>query len=148
MFSEKEPLKFIGIPSFAPEHFRRVRLRLALGAKHLQKGLTQLGEEGAVQLFRPLLANDFILGAVGVLQFDVTMARLKAEYKVDAVDEGVDYATARWGGLVAPIGSGWKPSRRRIRPIWRSMRRGTWPTWPPVGGGWSSSWRSGRRSAF
>lgn len=63
----------------------------------MQKGLTQLGEEGAVQLFRPLLANDFILGAVGVLQFDVTMARLKAEYKVDAVDEGVDYATARWG---------------------------------------------------
>lgn len=123
MFSEKEPLKFIGIPSFAPEHFRRVRLTSALG-------------------------NDFILGAVGVLQFDVTMARLKAEYKVDAVDEGVDYATARWGGLVAPIGSGWKPSRRRIRPIWRSMRRGTWPTWPPVGGGWSSSWRSGRRSAF
>jgi peptide chain release factor 3 len=95
-FSEKEPLKFTGIPSFAPEHFRRVRLKSPLRAKQLQKGLTQLAEEGAVQLFRPLLGSDFILGAVGVLQFDVTIARLKAEYSVDASYEGIDYATARW----------------------------------------------------
>jgi len=101
-FSEKEPLKFIGIPSFAPEHFRRVRLTSALGVKHLQKGLTQLAEEGAVQLFRPLLGNEFILGAVGVLQFDVTMARLKAEYNVDVVDESVDYVTARWVSCTDP----------------------------------------------
>ncbi|MCR4309125.1 MAG: peptide chain release factor 3 [Deltaproteobacteria bacterium] len=101
-FSEKEPLKFIGIPSFAPEHFRRVRLTSALGVKHLQKGLTQLAEEGAVQLFRPLLGNEFILGAVGVLQFDVTMARLKAEYNVDVVDESVDYVTARWVSCADP----------------------------------------------
>ncbi|HHO48398.1 MAG TPA: peptide chain release factor 3 [Desulfobacteraceae bacterium] len=95
-FSEKEPLTFTGIPNFAPEHFRRVQLKSPLRAKQLQKGLIQLVEEGAVQLFRPLLGNDFILGAVGVLQFDVTMARLKAEYDVDAVYEQVDYATARW----------------------------------------------------
>ncbi|MDT8335575.1 MAG: peptide chain release factor 3, partial [Desulfurivibrionaceae bacterium] len=95
-FSEKEPLAFTGIPNFAPEHFRRVRLKSPLKAKQLQKGLTQLVEEGAVQLFRPLFGNDFILGAVGVLQFDVTMARLKAEYGVDAVYEPVDYAAARW----------------------------------------------------
>jgi peptide chain release factor 3 len=95
-FSEKEPLKFVGIPSFAPEHFRRVRLKSSIGAKHLQKGLAHLAEEGAVQLFRPLFGSDFILGAVGVLQFDVTMARLKGEYNVDAIDESVDYATARW----------------------------------------------------
>jgi len=95
-FSEKEPLAFTGIPNFAPEHFRRVQLKSPLKAKQLQKGLTQLVEEGAVQLFRPLLGNDFILGAVGVLQFEVTMARLKAEYGVDAVYEPVDYATARW----------------------------------------------------
>jgi len=95
-FSDKEALKFTGIPSFAPEHFRRVRLKSPLRAKQLQKGLTQLAEEGAVQLFRPLLGSDFILGAVGVLQFDVTMARLKAEYNVDASYEGIDYATARW----------------------------------------------------
>src|SRR4030043_341953 len=78
-FSEKEPLQFTGVPNFAPEHFRRVRLKTALKAKQLQKGLVQLAEEGAVQLFRPLMGNDYILGAVGVLQFDVTMARLKRQ---------------------------------------------------------------------
>jgi len=55
-----------------------------------------MAEEGAVQLFRPVMGSDYILGAVGVLQFDVTMARLKAEYGVDAVYESVDYALARW----------------------------------------------------
>jgi len=95
-FSEKEPLKFTGIPSFAPEHFRRVRLQSPLKAKQLQKGLLQLTEEGAVQLFRPLARNDYILGAVGVLQFDVTIARLKAEYGVEADYEPVNYSLARW----------------------------------------------------
>lgn len=95
-FTDKEELRFTGIPSFAPEHFRRVLLKNPLKAKQLNKGLLQLAEEGAVQVFRPLLGSDFILGAVGVLQFDVTMARLKAEYSVDAVYEGVSYATARW----------------------------------------------------
>ncbi|OGR33676.1 MAG: peptide chain release factor 3 [Desulfuromonadales bacterium GWC2_61_20] len=95
-FSDKEPLKFTGIPSFAPEHFRRVRLKNPLKAKQLEKGLLQLSEEGAVQVFRPVLGNDYILGAVGVLQFDVTMARLKSEYSVDAVYESIDFATARW----------------------------------------------------
>jgi len=95
-FTDKEPLKFTGIPNFAPEHFRRVLLKNPLKMKQLSKGLIQLAEEGAVQLFRPLMGSDYILGAVGVLQFDVTMARLKAEYGVDAVYEGVNYATARW----------------------------------------------------
>ena len=95
-FTDKEPLKFTGIPNFAPEHFRRVLLKNPLKMKQLNKGLIQLAEEGAVQLFRPLMGSDYILGAVGVLQFDVTMARLKAEYGVDAVYEGVNYATARW----------------------------------------------------
>ncbi|QCQ22749.1 peptide chain release factor 3 [Desulfoglaeba alkanexedens] len=95
-FTEKEPLKFTGIPNFAPEHFRRVRLKNPLKAKQLQKGLTQLAEEGAVQVFRPVLDSTYILGAVGVLQFDVTMARLKAEYGVDAVYEPVAYHMARW----------------------------------------------------
>jgi peptide chain release factor 3 len=95
-FSEKEPLKFTGIPSFAPEHFRRVRLRNPLKAKQLQKGLTQLSEEGAVQVFRMGQSGDYVLGAVGVLQFDVTMARLRDEYGVDAVYEAADYAVARW----------------------------------------------------
>nr|WP_256502530.1 peptide chain release factor 3 [Desulfuromonas sp. KJ2020] len=97
-FTTKEPLKFTGIPSFAPEHFRRVRLKNPLKTKQLEKGLVQLAEEGAVQLFRPLINSDYILGAVGVLQFDVIMSRLKAEYSVDALYEGIDYATARWIG--------------------------------------------------
>ena len=95
-FTEKEPLKFNGVPNFAPEHFRRVRLKNPLKAKHLKKGLIQLAEEGAIQVFRPLSGNDYILGAVGVLQFDVTMARLKAEYRVDAEYEPVNFSVARW----------------------------------------------------
>ncbi len=95
-FSEKEPLQFTGIPNFAPEHFRRVRLKNPMKSKQLHKGLVQLSEEGAIQVFRALVGGDLILGAVGVLQFDVTMARLEAEYGVDAVYEPVDYSTARW----------------------------------------------------
>lgn len=95
-FSEKEPLQFTGIPNFAPEHFRRVRLRNPLKAKQLQKGLLQLSEEGAVQVFKPLLNGDVILGAVGVLQFEVTVERLKAEYGVEAAYEPVDFGAARW----------------------------------------------------
>jgi peptide chain release factor 3 len=95
-FTDKEPLKFTGIPSFAPEHFRRVRLKNPLKVKQLEKGLVQLAEEGAVQLFRPLINSDYILGAVGVLQFDVIISRLKTEYSVDAIYEGITYAAARW----------------------------------------------------
>jgi peptide chain release factor 3 len=95
-FTEKEPLKFTGIPNFAPEHFRRVLLKNPLKTKQLHKGLEQMAEEGAVQLFRPIMESSYILGAVGVLQFDVIMARLKAEYGVDAITEPVEYATARW----------------------------------------------------
>jgi peptide chain release factor 3 len=95
-FSEKEPLKFTGIPNFAPDHFRRVILKNPLKIKQLQKGLIQLGEEGTVQVFRPLTSNEYLLGVVGLLQFDITMARLKSEYGVDAVYEPVDYKVARW----------------------------------------------------
>ena len=95
-FTEKEPLKFTGIPNFAPEHFRRVILRNPMKAKQLQKGLAQLTEEGAVQVFRPISGNDYILGAVGALQFDVTMARLKDEYGVDATYEAFEAQRARW----------------------------------------------------
>jgi len=95
-FTEKEELKYTGIPSFAPEHFRRVILKNPLKQKQLQKGLVQLAEEGAVQFFRPLTGTDYFLGAVGALQFDVTVARLKAEYGVDAVYEPVGFSTARW----------------------------------------------------
>jgi peptide chain release factor 3 len=95
-FSEGEKLTFTGIPNFAPELFRRARLRDPLKLKQLQKGLAQLSEEGATQFFKPLMSNDLILGAVGVLQFDVAAYRLKDEYGVEAIFEPVQVATARW----------------------------------------------------
>src|SRR5690606_30712293 len=81
---------------FAPELFRRARLKDPLKLKQLTKGLAQLSEEGATQFFRPLMSNDLILGAVGVLQFDVVAYRLKDEYGVDCQFENVAVHTARW----------------------------------------------------
>lgn len=95
-FTEGESLKFTGIPNFAPELFRRAVLRDPLRMKALQKGLSQLCEEGATQLFKPLSNNDLILGAVGVLQFDVVAQRLKDEYKVECKFEAVSVHTANW----------------------------------------------------
>lgn len=95
-FTAGERLKFSGIPHFAPELFRRIRLRDPLKTKQLQKGLQQLSEEGSTQVFFPLNNNDIVVGAVGILQFDVVAHRLKDEYKVDAVYESVGVATARW----------------------------------------------------
>jgi peptide chain release factor 3 len=95
-FTAGEDLKFTGIPHFAPEMFRRVRPKDPMKMKQLQKGLQQLSEEGAVQLFQPLKNNDLVLGAVGQLQFDVVVYRLLDEYKVDCVYEGVTVQTARW----------------------------------------------------
>jgi len=95
-FTEGEDLRFTGIPSFAPELFQRAVLRNPLKLKQLQKGLQQLAEEGATQLFRPLGSNDLILGAVGALQFDVVAHRLEHEYGVDAIFESYGVATARW----------------------------------------------------
>ena len=95
-FTEGEELKFTGIPNFAPELFRRVRLKDPLRAKALHKGLVQLSEEGATQVFKPLINNDLILGAVGILQFDVVAHRLKTEYNVDCGFEAVPVSTARW----------------------------------------------------
>jgi len=95
-FTQGEILKYGGIPYFAPELFRRVVLKDPLRTKALQKGLVQLTEEGATQLFRPLKNNDLILGAVGVLQFDVTAYRLKSEYNVECVYDAIPISTVRW----------------------------------------------------
>jgi peptide chain release factor 3 len=95
-FSEGEHIRFTGVPNFAPEIFRRAVLKDPLRLKALQKGLAQLCEEGATQLFRPLRNNDLILGAVGPLQFDVVAHRLRHEYKVECQFESVNVATARW----------------------------------------------------
>lgn len=95
-FTQGEDLAFTGIPNFAPELFRRAQLKDPLKNKQLLKGLMQLCEEGATQLFRPLTNNDLILGAVGILQFDVVEHRLKHEYNVECRFEHVNVQTARW----------------------------------------------------
>ena len=95
-FTQGEDFRFTGIPNFAPELFRRIVLKDPLKIKQLQKGLQQLAEEGSVQVFFPKRNNDIIVGAVGVLQYEVVAFRLKDEYKVEAVYEPVNIYTARW----------------------------------------------------
>jgi peptide chain release factor 3 len=95
-FTTGEDLHYTGIPHFAPELFRRIRLKDPLKLKQLQKGLTQLSEEGSTQVFMPLRNNDLIVGAVGVLQFEVVAFRLKDEYSVDCTYEPVSVNTVRW----------------------------------------------------
>jgi peptide chain release factor 3 len=95
--TEGESLTFKGIPYFSPELFSRARLRDPLKAKQLYKGLRELGEEGAIQVFEPLAAEgSVLLGAVGQLQFEVVEHRLRTEYSVDAVFETAGIQTARW----------------------------------------------------
>jgi peptide chain release factor 3 len=95
-FTQGERLTFTGVPNFAPEIFRRAVLKDPLKMKALQKGLAQLCEEGATQLFKPLRNNELILGAVGQLQFEVVAFRLQDEYGVQCVFEPVTLYTARW----------------------------------------------------
>lgn len=101
-FTEGENLQFTGVPSFAPELFRRVRLRDPMKAKQLQKGLEQVCEEGAAQLFRPVIGSDYIVGALGALQFEVIEARLRDEYSVDAAFEGLSLQVCRWVSFDKP----------------------------------------------
>ncbi|HXH55344.1 MAG TPA: peptide chain release factor 3 [Gammaproteobacteria bacterium] len=101
-FTQGENLKFIGVPYFAPELFRAVRPKDPLKAKALQKGLIQLSEEGATQVFRPINDNRIILGAVGELQFDVVAHRLQYEYNVDCVYDTINVSTARWVRCTEP----------------------------------------------
>lgn len=95
-FTAGESMQFTGIPHFAPELFRKIRLKDPMKAKQLQKGLQQLSEEGSTQVFSPLRSSDLIVGAVGQLQFDVVAYRLQDEYKVEALYEPVNVYTARW----------------------------------------------------
>jgi peptide chain release factor 3 len=91
-----DALTFTGVPNFAPELFRRAVLKDPLKMKALGKGLSQLCEEGATQLFKPMRNNDMILGAVGQLQFEVVAFRLQDEYSVQCVFDMVNVFTARW----------------------------------------------------
>jgi peptide chain release factor 3 len=94
--SESGTLRFAGLPNFAPEILQRVRVKDPLKAKHLKKALEGLAEEGVTQLFRPQLGADFIVGAVGQLQFEVMADRLANEYQLDVIFEPSPYAEARW----------------------------------------------------
>lgn len=95
-FTCGEMMKFTGIPELRTRTVPSYPPERSAEAKQLLKGLVQLSEEGAVQVFRPISNNDLIVGAVGVLQFDVVVSRLKSEYNVEAVYESVNVATARW----------------------------------------------------
>jgi peptide chain release factor 3 len=94
--SEGEALTFTGIPNFAPEILRRVRLNDAMKAKHLKRALESLAEEGVTQVFKPLIGAQWTVGVVGNLQLDVLKSRLQAEYGLDADLEASPYETARW----------------------------------------------------
>jgi peptide chain release factor 3 len=94
--SETGALRYSGLPNFAPEILRRVRVKDPLKAKHLKKALEGLAEEGVTQLFRPTIGSDFIVGAVGQLQFEVMADRLSNEYALDVIFEAAPYAEARW----------------------------------------------------
>ncbi len=94
--TEGESLQFTGLPFFAPEIFQSVEIADPMRSKQLKLGLTQLGEEGAIQVFRPHIGNALLLGAVGVLQFEVVTHRLKHEYGVDARIAPAKYQVARW----------------------------------------------------
>jgi peptide chain release factor 3 len=89
-------LMYTGLPFFAPEMFMTVILKNPLRTKQLQQGLAQLGEEGAIQVFKPEMGGNMLLGAVGQLQFEVVQHRLKGEYDADIRLEGSQYTGARW----------------------------------------------------
>ena len=102
--SETGAVRYAGLPNFAPEILQRVRVKDPLKAKHLKKALEGLAEEGVTQLFRPEFGADFIVGAVGQLQFEVMADRLGAEYGLDVVFEPSPFAEARWlGGAKAEV---------------------------------------------
>lgn len=95
-FSSGKKIKFKGIPSFAPEIFRKIILKDPMKAKHLEKGLSQLSEEGAAQLFFRNATNEKLVGAVGALQFDVVKFRLEDEYNVQCDYQPAPYVGVRW----------------------------------------------------
>jgi peptide chain release factor 3 len=94
--TDGEDLSFLGVPSFAPEILRRVRLEDAMKAKKLKQALQELAEEGVVQVFRPLDGSPALVGVVGPLQLDVLTGRLAAEYGLEVGFEQSQFSLARW----------------------------------------------------
>ncbi|MBL8835521.1 MAG: peptide chain release factor 3 [Alphaproteobacteria bacterium] len=100
--SEREAIRFTGIPNFAPEILRRVRLDDPMRAKQLRRALEDMAEEGVTQVFRPVIGTDWIVGVVGALQLDVLAARIEGEYKIRVGFETAPYETARWVSCADP----------------------------------------------
>ena len=95
-FSEGENIRFTGLPVFAPEILRRVRLGDTRKIKQLRAALDDLADEGLIQVFKPMIGGNWMVGVVGVLQLDVLTSRAAQEYKVEIGFDGVAYTTARW----------------------------------------------------
>ncbi len=129
--SEKNDVRFTGLPNFAPEILRRVQLMDPTKTKQLRKALDDLSEEGVIQVFYPEIGAQWIVGVVGQLQLEVLVSRLAAEYKVEAALEASPFATARWlKGSAAAL------RRSRISTV-RTLPRtvtGTWCSWPGARG--------------
>ena len=119
--TEGEALQFTGLPFFAPEMFRTVEVADPLRTKQLKAGLTQLGEEGAIQVFRPVAGSVLLLGAVGQLQFEVVAHRLEHEYGVKARVLPSRFPIARW--VTCDDAEGAAALHRRQRAP-RRLRRG------------------------
>jgi peptide chain release factor 3 len=111
--TEGEALQFTGLPFFAPEMFRSVEVADPLRTKQLRAGLTQLGEEGAIQVFRPVAGGMLLLGAVGQLQFEVVAHRLEHEYGCKARIMPARYNVARW--VTADTGTGAAADERELK---------------------------------
>ncbi|MFG5410261.1 peptide chain release factor 3 [Piscinibacter sakaiensis] len=111
--TEGEALQYTGLPFFAPEMFRSVEVADPLKTKQLRAGLTQLGEEGAIQVFRPVAGSVLLLGAVGQLQFEVVAHRLEHEYGVKARIQPARYNVARW--VTAETGDGPAADERELK---------------------------------
>ncbi|HEX5778596.1 MAG TPA: peptide chain release factor 3, partial [Xanthobacteraceae bacterium] len=94
--TEGEEIKFVGVPSFAPEIIRRVKLSDAMKAKKLKAALQEMAEEGVVQVFRPNDGSPALVGVVGPLQLDVLKVRLDAEYGLDVGFDQSEFSLARW----------------------------------------------------
>ncbi|WP_343155120.1 peptide chain release factor 3 [Buchnera aphidicola (Kurisakia onigurumii)] len=95
-FTEGEKIKFLGIPYFSPEIFRKIRLKNPLQQKKLLKGLFQLSEEGSVQIFRSIQNNSLIIGVIGILQFEIISDRLRMEYNIEPIYENINICCIRW----------------------------------------------------
>jgi peptide chain release factor 3 len=134
-------LQFTGLPFFAPEMFMTVVLKNPLRSKQLQQGLMELGEEGAIQVFKPDAGGNMLLGAVGQLQFEVVQHRLKTEYDCDVRLESCQYTGARW--ITADTPAELREFENAYPCAWRTTRPTPWPTCAPART--TCAWR---RSAF